>query len=467
MLAVESLTVTHADKPLLGPVSFNVDKGSTLVIMGETGAGKSLIAQAIMGSLPNELKAHGQVVVEEQRVDNLSTAAREQLWGRTLSMLPQEPWHALDPLMKSYSQVYESHKLVSGLSSVQAKQNTQQDFKTLNLKLAQQKLPGQLSGGMSQRVAFAAAQAGGGTVLLADEPTKGLDADTRDIILGLLNNVPESGGTLVVITHDIDVARKVGGQILVLKDGDVVEAGDTQAVLKQPSHAYTQALLDADPNHWQEQTVITPGEPLLSCNQLVIGRQNKPLTSAIDLSLTEQGRLAINGPSGLGKTTLLDTLAGLIKPVSGRVIHEQKFTATDIQKIYQDPPSAFAPHITLRKSLRDVAKLHKAPWSQVETLLEKLGVSTTLLERKPNAVSGGELQRIAITRALLVKPKLLLADEPTSRLDPITQKQTMDLLAEVTRLSETSVVLVTHDVAMANKWADSSFSLHPQKSLNH
>jgi len=459
MLSVEALMVAHAGSSLVGPVSFSVDTGSTLVIMGETGAGKSLIAQAVMGSLPDELEARGSVFVEGRRVDDLTIAAREQLWGRTMSMLPQEPWHALDPLMRSYNQVLESHKLVGGLSSVQANQKTLRDFEILNLEQVGRKLPGQLSGGMSQRVAFAAAVAGGGTVLLADEPTKGLDADTRDVIISLLNKVPESGGTLVVITHDIDVARKVGGQLMVLKDGEVVEAGDTQSVLRQPSHPYTNALLDADPNRWSEQTLIATSERLLSSDSLIIGRHNKALSSAIDLSLMECGRMAIKGPSGVGKTTLLDTLAGLIKPLSGRVIQEQKFSKTDIQKIYQDPPSAFAPHITLKKGLNDVAKLHRAPWSQVEELLAKLGVSTTLLNRRPDAVSGGELQRIAIARALLVKPKLLLADEPTSRLDPITQRQTMDLLAEVTQESRTSVVLVTHDSAMADKWAHSTFSL--------
>jgi len=332
MLGVDSLTVTHAGNSLLGPVSFNVRAGSTLVVMGETGAGKSLIAQAVMGSLPAELDASGRVFVEERRVDNLSTAAREKLWGTTLAMLPQEPWNALDPLMRSYSQVFESYKFVGGLSSSQAKQSTMQYLKVLRLEQAARKLPGQLSGGMSQRVAFAAAVAGGGAVLLADEPTKGLDAQTRDVIISLLNRVPESGGALVVITHDIDVARRVGGQMLVLKEGNVIESGSTQSILTRPSHDYTKALLEADPEHWPEQTLPTDGKQLLICNKLVIGRQKKALSSAIDLSLTERSRLAVKGPSGVGKTTLLDTLAGLIKPVSGRVVKEQKFGATDISR---------------------------------------------------------------------------------------------------------------------------------------
>ena len=459
MLDIDSLKVMHGAKSLLSPLSLNVLAGSTLVIMGETGAGKSLIAQSVMGVLPAELQLAGKVIFNGQRIDNLGHKALQKLWGRSLVMLPQEPWHALDPLMRSYGQVYESYKFVKGLPSAAARQQTLHDFKVLNLEQAMRKRPHQLSGGMSQRVAFASAIAGGGKLLIADEPTKGLDSNSCDVIIDLLNEVTAQGDTLIVITHDIEVARRVGGKLLVLKDGELVESGDTGDVLAQPTHSYTKALIAANPAHWHKLAPPISVSSLLRAENLVVGRNNTALNTAINFSLSDGGRLALAGPSGKGKTTLLDTLAGLLKPVSGSVVHEQELSATDIQKIYQDPPSAFAPHIMLKKSLGDVASLHHVAWSEVESLLAKLGISKTLLDRIPATVSGGELQRISIARALLVKPKLLLADEPTSRLDPITQQQTMKILSDATLENQTAVLLVTHDAVMADKWAHETHSL--------
>ena len=459
MLNIESLSVTHNGNTLLEPVSFTVDTGNTLVIMGETGAGKSLIAQCIMGVLPSALKSSGAVFVDGQRLDKLGKKAQHALWGRSLVMLPQEPWHALDPLMRSYKQVYETHRLVKGLSPVDAHRHTENDFKELNLDNAMQQRPGQLSGGMSQRVAFAAASAGGGNLFIADEPTKGLDSDTCDLTLAMLNKVPEQGGTLIVITHDMSVARNVGGEILVLKEGVLVESGSTCEVLDSPSHAYTKSLIAADPGQWSTAAKLATDEPLLETQNLIVGREKIALNSPLNLSLPRNGRLALQGPSGVGKTTLLDTIAGLMKPLSGRINYQQTLSATDIQKIYQDPPSAFAPHVFLKRSLADVARLHKVPWQDVEALLTRLSVDASLLNRLPSAVSGGELQRIAIIRALIVKPRILLADEPTSRLDPITQMHTMNLLDEVAQANQTAVLLVTHDSEIARKWASNSISL--------
>jgi len=412
-----------------------------------------------MGALPKSLTATGKIFLDGKQIDNLQQKDREKLWGRQLAMLPQEPWRALDPLMTSFNQVYESHRWVARSNNKTSKAITEQYFNRLSLQDAKRKRPGQLSGGMGQRVAFAAALIGEAPVLLADEPTKGLDTDRIDTVIQRLNEIPAREGLLIVITHDAAVAKRIGGELLVLKDGDVIETGATHSVLSAPQHGYTKTIIEADPQNWEQADMLENTDKLISLDQLVAGRNGTALTPTLNISLNTGQRIAITGPSGAGKSTLLDTVAGLIKPISGSMTQHANFSSTDIQKIYQDPPAAFATKVSLKKSLADVARLHCVPWQSVIDMLKKLGINQDMLDRRPDEVSGGELQRIAIARALMVKPKLLLADEPTSRLDPITQKNTMTLLREVTSETGTAVLLVTHDHAIAQKWTSESLAI--------
>ncbi len=453
-LEVSELIVQAGSKRLLGPVSFAIPEGETLVIMGETGAGKSLLAQAILGALPHGLSAKGKITLDDRLVDILSPAEREKLWGREITLLPQEPWRALDPLMAVGSQVTETYRFVAGLEQEAARQAAMRDFDGLGMSRSRRKRPGQLSGGMAQRAVFATARAGGADLLLADEPTKGLDRPRAQAIVDLLKAVPVHGGALLAITHEAAVARDLGGTILILKDGAIVEHGETPDVLANPRSDYGKALLAADPMNWNPSAATANGEEVLRAEDLTLERGGNRLLDGFTMSLASGERIAITGPSGAGKTTLLDTLAGLLPPAQGRVTRGQDVAPTGIQKIYQDPPAAFPPRITLGRNLQDVANLHGIDWHVIMRLLDKLRIGQSLLERRPDQVSGGELQRIAIARALAVTPSILLADEPTSRLDPITQADTMQLLAETTTESGTAVVLVTHDTAMAANWTE-------------
>jgi len=458
-IEVQDLSIFAGQQRLLGPVSFKVNTAETLVIMGETGAGKSLIAQAIIGTLPESLHMKGTIRHNGRQIDTLPATQRSHLWGREITMLPQEPWQALDPLMICGRQVAETHQYVAGLSRNEARRQTAQDLSKLGLAEAERRLPGTLSGGMAQRFAFATATAGNAPVLLADEPTKGLDSNRQDQIVALLRDVPKNRGTLIAITHDCAVAAALGGELLVLKDGQIVEQGITQEVLANPQAGYTKQLLGSDPAAWPKSPSGNGGKTLLCAHNLCVGRANIPLVEDLSLNVKAGERIAVCGPSGVGKTSLLDTLAGLLKPLRGRVERATDLGPHAVQKLYQDPPTAFPPHMTLARNLQDVAGQHGVAWERVLEHVGDLGLHPALLERKPDSVSGGELQRISIARALIVKPKVLLADEPTSRLDPVTQRDTLELIEKTSRANNIAIVLVTHSRQIADNWADRSINL--------
>jgi len=462
-LAVEGLAVFAGTRRLLGPLSLAVPSGGILTIMGETGAGKSLLAQAVLGDLPPPLHAQGVVTLDGRRIDTLDAHARSQIWGRQMAMLPQEPWRALSPLMPVGRQVSEVYRYVGDCSQACAHKAALSDLATLGLAGAERLRVGQLSGGMAQRASFAAARAGEASLLIADEPTKGIDQVRSDVIVDLLIGVPRDGGALLVITHDVAVARRLRGDVMLLKDGALVEEGPAEQVLSHPTSTYGRALLAADPAAWPRSTAglacAADEDPVLHATGLTVARGSRRLFSGLDLQVQRGERLAVTGPSSVGKTSLLDTLAGLIEPLQGKVVRAPEVGPFGVQKLYQDPPAAFPSMLSLGRNLRDVARRHNVAWSVVTDLLERLRVAPELLERRPDAVSGGELQRIALARALAIAPRVLLADEPTSRLDAITQADTMQLIAEVAAEGRTAVVLVTHDLAIARNWATRSIAL--------
>jgi peptide/nickel transport system ATP-binding protein len=429
------------------PTSFRVAPGEVLTLLGESGSGKSLLAKAILGTLPANLTVQGAVTILDRHYDAADVVARRTLWGRAIALLPQEPWLALDPTMRIAEQLSETHVHVGGEPRAFADAAAQKDLTEARLGTAGDAYPHMLSGGMAQRVAFAAARAGRAPVLVVDEPTKGLDAPLREQVIRQLHAVKASGGSVLTITHDVHVARALGGTIAVMLDGRIVEQGAAADVLGAPRHDYTKRLLAAAPESWPLRAAPARADsaPLLRARDLAKRYGTRTLFEGIDLDIRAHDRIAISGPSGSGKTTLGNILLGLVAPDAGTVKRDAAIGRTDFQKLYQDPISAFPPEATLRQSLNDLVRLHRLDWAEARAWMTRLSLDGALLDRRPREISSGELQRFAVLRILLLKPKLVFADEPTSRLDPLSQKNTFEVLCEMIDSVGAALILVTHD----------------------
>jgi peptide/nickel transport system ATP-binding protein len=450
-LIIENLTVLAGSTMLVRGVSMTVRAGHPLTILGETGSGKSLVAEAAMGTLAPELAAQGRVVLHGTACEAGDTAARQRQWGRRIAMLPQEPWLALDPTMRAQAQVAEVHALLHGRADATAR--AMADLTALGLEDARGRYPFQLSGGMAQRVALAATLAGGAPVLIADEPTKGLDADMIDAVTALLLGVVEAGGALLTITHDIALARALGGDLMVMLEGRVVEQGPAAQVLAAPQHDYTRRLLQADPATWDAAAPAIAGSTVLEGRSLGLSLGGRDLFRNLDITVGAGDWVAVTGPSGCGKTSLGNVLLGLRRAEQGRVTRARNLAPLRFQKLYQDPVAAFFPSQVLGQAMQDLLRQHGLPEDRLIALLKQLRLPPSLLARLPGQVSGGELQRLALARVLLVEPAFLFADEPTSRLDPLTQQDVMMLLRDVSAERRMAILLVTHDHALARAMA--------------
>jgi peptide/nickel transport system ATP-binding protein len=291
-------------------------------------------------------------------------------------------------------------------------------------------------------------------------------------VAAALRAMMAAGRALLIVTHDLALPALLGARMLVLHDGVLVEEGPAARVLGAPQHPWTRRLMEAQPAHWPARAAPVPGEVLIEARGLGFGwSAQDTLLRGIDMSLRAGEIVGLAGPSGAGKSTLCDLLLGLRRPLAGQVLWRgqdiagagrlRRAVQRAVQKLFQDPGAAFPPHRRLRAVFGDLAAVTDAPLERLPALLDRLGVRADVLGRRVGEISGGEAQRLTLARALLLRPAALVADEPTSRLDAVTQAELCRLLRDLAERDGLAVLLVSHDDALLGAMAARTLRLSP------
>ncbi|MFC7625870.1 dipeptide ABC transporter ATP-binding protein [Microlunatus sp. GCM10028923] len=508
-LEVAGLTVTAGSTELLRDVTFTVAAGERVGLIGESGSGKSLTAMSIMNLLPEGLRAHGSVRLAGVGPDLIGLPERQAaaIRGQETSIVFQEPMTALNPLMRIGDQVAEVMILHrTAPSRAAAKAATVELLAQVRLAEPERiarSYPHQLSGGMRQRVVLAMALANRPRLLICDEPTSALDVTVQAAMLELITSLQaERGNALLFITHDLAVVSQLCERVLVLHDGEIVEAGRTADVFANPEHPYTQRLLAAstptfpelvegqaglgpstDSGHEEggsgdegaviieatglsrtyrrpRRSLFQPGEPV-------------PALRDVDLTVRAGDRLGIVGESGSGKSTLLRLLAALDRPTTGSITFDGteiagrpesalRFLRRDLQIVFQDPQASLDPRMRVRDIIAEPMVSLGIPGidARVAELLDAVGLPQNAAHRYPHQFSGGQRQRISIARALSPQPRVLVADEPVSALDVSVRAQILDLLTDLVRDFRLTLIFVSHDLSVVRQLCDRVAVLH-------
>jgi peptide/nickel transport system ATP-binding protein len=448
-LQIKDLNIYSNKQQIVSNINLQIAIGEPLVLLGESGSGKSLIMDAVMGTLAPSLEVKGQILLDDIDLLRLTNEEKRKLWGRDIALLPQEPWRALDPTMKIVEQVKEVHQYVHKKDKFSAYRKAIENLKEVELQKNGNSYPFELSGGMCQRATLAITHAANAQVILVDEPTKGLDKELCNSVVEKLQEEVNNNKLIFIITHDIDIAKKLHGKLGVIVDGKLVEYSCSNEVLNNAKHFYTQELLASQTNSWQIEKSQEKKEKLINVINISKSFDKNLIFKDLSFELKKGEIISVVGKSGSGKSTLGNILLDLIKFDSGKVQKDTQADKIQYQKIYQDPPSAFLPEQSLLEGFKDLMDLHNISYENFYKMLDEFKLDKSLIERLPNEVSGGELQRLAIIRALLLNPVFIFADEATSRLDPISQKEVIYLLVELVKKNNLSLLIITHDIDLA------------------
>jgi peptide/nickel transport system ATP-binding protein len=491
-LSVESLTIGFGPRTTVDGVSFEISRGHCLGIIGESGAGKTQIFLGLLGLLPPEARISGHAHLG---ATELIGGGANEIRGRRAAMIFQDPMTALTPHMPVGDQVAEPLVAHRGKSWGEARAEAVRLLEQVRLTDVARRMrqyPHELSGGMRQRVTIAMALACDPELLVADEPTTALDVSVQAGILALLRQLmSERSMSLAVITHDMGVISALADDVLVMREGRIVERGGVETILKSPRHEYTRALLAATPRLDEPLPAPTPvaesaAPPLVARKVNVryeipqgLFRRSRHFQAVEDVSLSVAPgeALGIVGESGSGKSSLSRALLALGGRIDGEVVwlgraiqdlsgEELRRLRDRAQIVFQDPFASLDPTMTVAEIVAEPLRALRPAMSAAERgervarLLTGVGLDASYLGRRSRQLSGGQNQRVAIARAMALEPKLLVCDEAVSALDVSIQAQVLELLARIKREQGTSIVFVSHNLAVVRRLCDRVIVMH-------
>ncbi len=456
-------------------VSFTVAKGETVALVGESGSGKSVTALSTVGLLPDSATVTGSVRYLGREMVGASQSDLRRVRGNDISFIFQEPMTSLNPLHTIERQIGESLGLHQGFSGAAARARTLELLIKVGIRDPESRLdayPHQLSGGQRQRVMIAMALANAPELLIADEPTTALDVTIQAQILELLAELKRSESlSLLFITHDLGIVRRIADRVCVMQGGEIVEQGPTAQIFANPQHPYTQKLLAAEPKGRPEPVPADAPEIAHTENLRVwfpihrgfLRRVTGHIkaVNAASLSVRAGETLGIVGESGSGKTTLALAMLRLIESQGKIVYRGQDISALsgkalrpyrrDMQIVFQDPYGSLSPRMTAAEIIAEGLGVHglepgRNRADMVAEIMAEVGLDPSMAARYPHEFSGGQKQRIAIARAMILRPKLMMLDEPTSALDMTVQVQIVDLLRELQRRHGLAYIFISHDL---------------------
>lgn len=484
LLQVNQLAV-HFHSPNQPPseavknVSFSLSQGETLALVGESGSGKSVSALSILGLLPYPMASHptGSILFQGQELLNAPESTLRKVRGHDIGMIFQEPMTALNPLHTLENQIAEPLLIHKGMTKKQARERVIELLRLVGFGNGVSRLeayPHQLSGGQRQRVMIAMALACEPKLLIADEPTTALDVTIQASILDLIAHLQQQFRMgLLLISHDLGMVARMGQNIAVMRQGEIVEQGATSRVLKRPQHPYTRHLIQAEPSG--HPAPVTPDAPcILKTKDIHVtfrgqkkswfsrGSVDVRAVKDVSFSLVAGETLGIVGESGSGKSTLASAVLRLVAS-QGQInfcgMELQNLSQRNVrplrpqmQIIFQDPFSSLNPRLSVGQTVAEGLEVHQPQLGketidgQVEAILQEVGLSPDIRYRYPHEFSGGQRQRIAIARALILKPKLLILDEPTSALDRSIQAEVIDLLRALQQRYQLAYLFISHDL---------------------
>ena len=497
LFCVENLRVAYSKTYaswVVDDVSFTLQPGERLGLVGESGCGKSTLGRAAMRLLSNSAKIEGEVTFQGQSVFRLSPSQLQRFRGEAVALIFQDPMTRLDPLMTIGDHCLETLKSHEPhLSTKQAKVRAIATLEAVKIPASRWgQYPHEFSGGMRQRVAIALALLLNPKLIVADEPTTSLDVTVSAQILQELTRLcSQRQMALILISHDLAMVSEYCDRIAVMYAGKIVEMGTTQSVFQHPQHDYTKSLLNAalkiQKDDTNDRAILKQNAPILQLQDLkqhytleqnFISRllnqtdQTIRAVDGVDLNLYPGETLGLVGESGCGKSTLSRTILQLLRPTSGSVkFLGQELTNLDrrslrqqrrqIQMVFQDPLACLNPRMTIGQSIADPLLIHRLATPEkakldVNAMLERVGLTPVedFYDRYPAELSGGQQQRVAIARALITRPKLVICDEPVSMLDATVQTQVLQLMRELKQEFDLTYLFITHDLWVARFFCD-------------